>query len=210
MAYCPRCGTALAPGTSSCATCGQAVAPASAAAPAVATPAAVPAKKSKAPWIIGGLIGCGCLSIPVIGIVAAIVIPNYVDALEKAKVRRTVNDLSNLQTALMAYSTDQVGSDSFFPQVSSVAELESSLVPTYIAELPKLDAWGHPLAYRCWNDGSDSTTGCNAFAVGSGGRDGSFDYEDLSYYEEETLDPTDFDGDLIFSSDGPLQVPARR
>ncbi len=46
--------------------------------------------------------------VAVIGIIAAILIPNLVDALQKAKQKSTVADIRNIGTAWMSWVTDMV------------------------------------------------------------------------------------------------------
>ena len=45
----------------------------------------------------------------IIGIIAALLIPNFLDALQKAKQKRTVADMRNTGTAMFSWLTDQVG-----------------------------------------------------------------------------------------------------
>src|ERR1041384_7121354 len=47
--------------------------------------------------------------IAIIGIIAALLIPNFLDALQKAKQKRTVADVRNTGTAMFSWLTDQVG-----------------------------------------------------------------------------------------------------
>ncbi|HEY8022444.1 MAG TPA: prepilin-type N-terminal cleavage/methylation domain-containing protein, partial [Thermoanaerobaculia bacterium] len=47
--------------------------------------------------------------VAIIGIIAALLIPNFLDALQKAKQKRTVADMRNAGTALFSWLTDQVG-----------------------------------------------------------------------------------------------------
>jgi len=47
--------------------------------------------------------------VAIIGIIAALLIPNFLDALQKAKQKRTVADVRNAGTALFSWLTDQVG-----------------------------------------------------------------------------------------------------
>src|SRR4030095_8835199 len=46
--------------------------------------------------------------VAIIGIIAALLIPNFLDALQKAKQKRTVADLRNVGTAEMSWLTDQI------------------------------------------------------------------------------------------------------
>src|SRR5437588_9881670 len=47
--------------------------------------------------------------VAIIGIIAALLIPNFLDALQKAKQKRTVADVRNCGTAMFSWLTDQVG-----------------------------------------------------------------------------------------------------
>src|SRR5882724_12511538 len=47
--------------------------------------------------------------VAIIGIIAALLIPNFLDALQKAKQKRTVADIRNTGTAMFSWLTDQVG-----------------------------------------------------------------------------------------------------
>src|SRR5437763_9702219 len=46
--------------------------------------------------------------VAIIGIIAALLIPNFLDALQKAKQKRTVADARNVGTAEMSWLTDQI------------------------------------------------------------------------------------------------------
>ena len=48
--------------------------------------------------------------VAIIGIIAAILIPNLIDALQKAKQKRTVADIRTIGTAWMSWLTDAAGS----------------------------------------------------------------------------------------------------
>src|SRR5690242_19521966 len=47
--------------------------------------------------------------VAIIGIIAALLIPNFLDALQKAKQKRTVADMRNTGTAMFSWLTDQLG-----------------------------------------------------------------------------------------------------
>lgn len=124
-------------------------------------------------WIVVVLGGCGCLLIgtAIAGIVAAIVIPNFVDAVEKAKQKRTVADIRFVGTTWMAYATDHFDDGAADLPVGDLPfeRLEALLVPEYAVELPTTDGWGHPLAFRIVSSG---TSGLAALEIQSPGRDG--------------------------------------
>ncbi len=94
--------------------------------------------------------------IAIIGILAAIAIPNLLNAVQRGKQKRTMADMKALAVALEAYQVDNsvypaatcnpgnfttpgtlLGTDSF-----------TNLTPTYLAHPPVTDGWGHFLRYN--------------------------------------------------------------
>jgi type II secretion system protein G len=114
--------------------------------------------------------------IAIIGILAAIAIPNLLNAVQRGKQKRTMSDMRALATAIEAYAVD----NNVYPvataagtcasglytttSVTLATQSFSNLSPTYIAQAPKIDGWGTFLAY-----GSD--TPGNNYVIASGGRD---------------------------------------
>jgi general secretion pathway protein G len=98
--------------------------------------------------------------VAIIGIVAAILIPNLLDALQKARQKRTVADIREVGVAWFSWLTDQVGAaaagqqvvDFNFGSVLTASELQSSLFPSatffYIQRVPRVDGWGASFEYR--------------------------------------------------------------
>lgn len=83
--------------------------------------------------------------VSIIGIIAAIAIPNLINALNKAKQRRTMADMRTVALAIYDYSTDWV----MAPAISngSVEDLLPYLTPTYLKTLPQRDGWQNPIRY---------------------------------------------------------------
>ncbi len=139
--------------------------------------------------------------ISIIGILAAIAIPNLLNAVQRAKQKRTMTDMRALATAIEAYHVD----NSLFPAAGCSGGLYttpgsalndssfSSLTPTYIAQPPRRDGWGRFLAYSVDN-------GRSRYNIMSFGRDGS------------TTSPvcgttTDFNDDILYSNGTFVQWP---
>jgi type II secretory pathway pseudopilin PulG len=196
MSYCAFCGTEVAPGTAVCAQCGNP--PSGVRQPAVT----VKGPRSGFP-LVAILIAAGFGVLFVVGIIAAIFIPNFLDALAKAKLKRSVADIRNVGTALVSYGVDH---DGVYPPGQSLQELSSALVPDYLSSLPSVDGWKHPYRYSCWRE-SSSAPGCDHFRLASAGRDGVFESEDLSRYDQETFATTDYDRDIVFGDGYFLQYP---
>jgi prepilin-type N-terminal cleavage/methylation domain-containing protein len=120
--------------------------------------------------------------VAIIGIIAAILIPNLLDALQKAKQKRTVADMRNVGTSWMSWLTDQVGAASAGAgktyNAASHAEVDYATVYEYLhpndtffymQEIPQLDGWKYPFGYGLNPNLLDS----NVLIICSGGRDGS-------------------------------------
>ena len=58
--------------------------------------------------------------VAIIGIIAAIAIPNLLNAIDRGKQKRTMADLRSMGTAIEEYSID----NNFYPDVSSISGLE--------------------------------------------------------------------------------------
>jgi type II secretory pathway pseudopilin PulG len=192
--YCNFCGTEVAPGTEVCPRCGN-------------PPTGVRQRRKSTSWpFIVILAAAGCfVFVAFSGIIAALLIPNFLDALQKAKQKRTLADMRDVGTALVAYATDNNGT---FPAGESLEEVRSTLSPKYMATVPTVDGWKRPFRYACWQENPNSP-GCDHFRVASAGRDGVFESEDLSQYGQETFEVTDYDRDIVLGDGEFLQYPVR-
>lgn len=196
MATCPYCGTTLNPDSRTCPACGKT---AGAPAPAAGLPPPLPRAKSKTPW--GVIIAVGCFGgIIFLGIIAAILIPNFLDALQKAKTKRTLADLRQIGTALESYRVD----NGALPAADSLPGLADALLP-YLAEFPVIDGWQRELRYQCWPQYGDP--GCSTYRLASAGRDGVFEHDDLSEYVQEETSRVDYDRDLVYGDGAFVQFP---
>ena len=100
--------------------------------------------------------------VAIIGIVAAIAIPNLLIALQKGKQKATIGDLKSVGTALEIYVTD----NSMVPN-TDLNDLSTAtyFIPFYIKVLPMRDAWGTSWDYISGDSPSDQ------YSVTSWGRD---------------------------------------
>lgn len=194
MPYCAYCGQAVAAVSySPCPRCGR---PTNGAPAATAAP---PAKSSNAAALVIGLIFGLLALVAVLGIVAAIAIPNLLTAQQRSKQKRTMADMRSLAVALEAWAVDS-GS---YPDAASVGDLEAQLAPKYIATVPRLDGWGNSFRYDCW---SSTGSACDSYAIGSAAKDGIFTRDSLQDYAGAG-GTTSFDDDIIFSNGGFTQYP---
>src|ERR1700675_2326674 len=110
--------------------------------------------------------------IAIIGILAAIAIPNLLNAVQRGKQKRTMSDMRALATAIEAYAVDNnlypaaTCATGLWTTATTVLATDSftNLAPTYIAQPPKMDGWGQFMLY-----GHDAAF--NQYAIKSFGRD---------------------------------------
>jgi len=96
-------------------------------------------KKSKGFTLIELLI-----VVAIIGILAALLIPNAMTAMQKAKQKATMKDVVTISTAMTDYLTDN--GVSYAGQSSTYSQGDAfyrSICPFYLTVLPVNDAWGH-------------------------------------------------------------------
>ncbi|HUP59268.1 MAG TPA: type II secretion system protein GspG [Thermoanaerobaculia bacterium] len=132
----------------------------------------------------------GLILLAIVGILAAIAIPNLLTAMQRSKQKRTMADMRTVAVALDAYATDK----------RAYPDTLESLVPVYIKQLPKKDGWSHDLRYECWPSGQ-----CESYALGSAGKDGQFERGTLQEYTQGAT--TKFDCDIVYSNGSFVQYP---
>src|SRR5258708_33961835 len=131
--------------------------------------------------------------VAIIGILAAIAIPNLLTAMQRSKQKRTMADMRSLATAVEAYATDK----NAYPKVTTVEELRPLLVPTYIKSIPALDGWGAQYHYACLHEKDGA---CVTYALISGGKDMRLEHDDLKDYPSTPMVTTNYDCDLVYSN----------
>ena len=140
--------------------------------------------------------------VAIIGIIAALLIPNFLDALQKAKQKRTVGDTRNVGTAMMSWLTDQVGAaaaggtldfSSYSGNLTDAAGVASVLVSQYIQEVPIKDGWKGDYTY---NLNSTAPLGAHVMLICSKGRDLT---GCSGTYTSGAFDPTDYDQDILWA-----------
>lgn len=140
--------------------------------------------------------------IAIIGVIAAILVPNLLDAFQKAKQKRTLADSRIIGTAIMTWVTDEVGAAAAgqastvamadFSSIS-LANLEALLSPVYLQEVPPLDGWKSP--YEFYLDVANPLSD-HVIAIRSLGRDSQADGDT---YEPGPFTPTDYDRDILWT-----------
>jgi len=114
--------------------------------------------------------------VAIIGILAALLIPNALTAMQKAKQKATMKDIATISTALADYVTDNGRAP---VQTGSIdATFQLTLSPFYIKVCPLNDQWGNPIYVNSGAVGTErgcDLTGVDDFVVISYGRDGTSD-----------------------------------
>ena len=119
----------------------------------------------------------------IIGVVAAIALVSYVDALDRARQRSTMADMRSISRALESYLTDNHLVPADTGGISSLAAL---LIPYQINVVPVRDHWGHTYGF--------TSNAFDLYTLESFGKDGA-DGADVSYSTRN-----DFFLDIVISN----------
>ena len=155
--------------------------------------------------------------VAIIGMIAAILIPNLLDALQKSKQKRTVADMRDAGAAWFSWLTDQVSAAAAgstqtfdFTELSNVItadELMSTLYVSstmfYTREVPQTDGWGFDLEYA-W---SGDTLSAQVIGIRSLGRDG-MEGPDPNPYSMGPFLATIYEEDIVWADGYFVQYPA--
>lgn len=108
--------------------------------------------------------------VAIIGIIAAIAIPNLLNAIDRGKQKRTMADIRSVGTAVEEYSIDL----NVYPVASSMGTLEGVIEPLYIRQAPASDGWSRALQvastnteYTICSNGKDGSGSCTGEALGA-------------------------------------------
>ena len=103
--------------------------------------------------------------VAIIGIIAAIAIPNLLNAIDRGKQKRTMADMRSLGTSVESYAVD----NNFYPKgMASVAAagVSTHVAPIYIKTVPTTDGWNN-----AWD--VDSTATGAEYTITSPAKDGT-------------------------------------
>ncbi len=129
--------------------------------------------------------------VAIIGIVAAIAIPNLLTAIQKAKQKATMGDMKSIGTAVESYMTDNY----IAPGALTGAGFGGIAIRAFhIKKFPTSDAWGGTWEY------SRDASNRDVYSIGSGGRDNTWDGNWSATGEYVVNSLTAFDNDIIYSN----------
>jgi type II secretion system protein G len=134
--------------------------------------------------------------VAIIGIIVAIAIPNLLNAIQRAKQKKSMGDMRSIATAVEAYSVDfnrypppagfSLPSGLDYPGAgSTMNQISNYVAPTYIKVVPMADGWNSWFLWNAGNNGQD-------YIIVSVGKDGSL-------VSPATFGPTtDFNSDIVY------------
>ena len=141
--------------------------------------------------------------VAIIGILAAIAIPNLLTAMQRSRQKRTMADMRTIATAWEARATDvnQYGAAGISfpaPGTGISSALKAKLEPTYVKVVPVFDGWSKEFNVGTSTDG-------NSYSVASAGADKTFQLSGTSTIATGSMTTGNFDCDIIYS-DGTFVV----
>jgi type II secretion system protein G len=143
--------------------------------------------------------------VAIIGILAAIAIPNLLTAMQRSKQKRTMADMRSIATAWEARATDTnrynaAGAISLPTKTIGTSNLAGMITPTYMKQLPAKDGWNNDWLFYMDQDIATTATSPAAqeYMIRSTGKDGKAD----AHLGGAT---TSFNCDIIYSNGSFLQ-----
>jgi len=129
--------------------------------------------------------------VAIIGIIAAIAIPNLMNAVDKGKQTKSMADMKALAGAIEVYAVD----NNTYPRVSNYSALVPFLQPVYLKNPPAGDGWNHGWVYE------GDTTGGLDYTLTSLGKDGIVSVVTGGQTH-------DFDCDIVYANGAFFQWPS--
>jgi general secretion pathway protein G len=140
--------------------------------------------------------------VAIIGIIAAIAIPNLLNAINRGRQKRTMADIRTIGTGIEAYAVDV----NVYP-LNLSGKVESTLVgiisPTYVKVLPEKDGWGKPLCFVSNASGTEYTI----YSLAADNTAGSCSGYTYNCGTAKFCKTTDFKDDIIFANGQFTQWP---
>jgi type II secretion system protein G len=130
--------------------------------------------------------------VAIIGIIAAIAIPNLLNAIDRGKQKRTMADMRSIGTAVESYAVD----NNFYPKGlanAAAAAISTHVSPIYIKTVPTTDGWNNT-----WD--MDSTAAGTQYTITSGAKD-------ATQGAQTGGQTTDFNCDILFANGQFFQWP---
>lgn len=133
--------------------------------------------------IVLGVVAFALVAVAIMGILAAIAIPNLLTAMQRSKQKRSMAEIRLLSEDL----EQRARTSGSYP-----AELEAT----------SKDGWGTALRYECL---AENDQPCAGYAITSAGKDKQFEHESAGEYSEGGV--AKFDCDIVLANGSFLQYP---
>lgn len=141
--------------------------------------------------------------VAIIGILAAIAIPNLLTAMQRAKQKRTMSDMRAIATAWEARATDfnkyNASGYTALTNVLSTAVATAHLSPTYMRTIQTKDGWGTDYVFGMDQD-LNATDPAQTYQIISYGKNASKD-------ESSEGATTNFDCDIVYENGAFIVFP---
>lgn len=160
-------------------------------------------KNSKALVIILALVAAGLIAVCVIGIIAAIAIPNFLGASQRAKQAKAMAELRAVGAACEKFRGDSGAfpdtghNEGSYYTTGSVLALKPILEPTYMAQVPVTDPWGGTYSYGVSADNTEFILIC----------DGSDGKSSIEAIPGSPVGTSCFEDDMVFENGDFIQKP---
>jgi type II secretory pathway pseudopilin PulG len=145
--------------------------------------------------LVIGIAVAGLVLVAIVGILAAIAIPNFLTAKQRAQQKRTMADMRVIATALEAYGIDHLQEE--YPPGEYAESLGPHLQPKYVKVLPGVDGWGTGIRY--------SPLPNRGYMIRSAGSDKIFEHDSPDEYTRGATH--NFDCDIVFANGEFVQYP---
>ncbi len=147
--------------------------------------------------------------VAIIGILAAIAIPNLLTAMQRSRQKRSMADMRTIATAWESRATETnrynaAAAIATYPTGNvTLGDLQTYLCPTYVRTFPVNDGWSNAfIPGVSVGFGTPATTvAAQSYAISCLGKDGKADATQLGG------PTTNFDCDIVFSNGMFLQYP---
>ena len=133
--------------------------------------------------------------VAIIGIIAAIAIPNLLNAINRGRQKRSMADLRTIGTAVEAYAVDMAFYPTYAEGPVDNATFQGFLEPTYVKTVPREDGWRTTFY-------ASSTS--RFYTLASAARDKVLSGNLASYGAGIT---SDMDCDIVYSNGSFVQYP---
>lgn len=134
--------------------------------------------------------------VAIIGLLAAIAIPNLLLAVQRSKQKRSMSDIRTIAGAWEARATDinayNAAGWTALAEVS-ISNLSEALMPTYMRSFPRYDGWGNEFSVRADADFGNSSV-ASRYQVISYGRNGAPEFSTANG------PTTAFDCDIVYEN----------